>query len=319
MSIIQVKNLSKTFKIRTNKNIITGLFRPGYKYADAVKNVSFSVEKGEALAFLGPNGAGKTTTIKMLTGLIYPTEGEIDVLDYKPFDRDREYLKQIGLVMGNKAGLDWDLTANQSFWLFKKIYEINEEEFKKRLSELCSILNVAHLLDAQVRKLSLGERMKMELIGAILHNPKILFLDEPTIGLDITSKKNIREFLRRVQQESGITLILTSHDMDDIEKVCDRVVVINKGKKIYDDSLEKLVADYREDRYVKFIFEKIPEDIGKINYAVIDQKNKDSVTFNVEKNLMPKLISEIASKYNIVDIDMVSIPLEDIIEDLFNR
>lgn len=319
MSIIQVKNLSKTFKIRTNKNIITGLFRPGYKYAEAVKNVSFSVEKGEALAFLGPNGAGKTTTIKMLTGLIYPTEGEINVLDYKPFDRDREYLKQIGLVMGNKAGLNWDLTANQSFWLFKKIYEINEEEFKNRLSELCSILNVAHLLDAQVRKLSLGERMKMELIGAILHNPKILFLDEPTIGLDITSKKNIREFLRRVQQESGITLILTSHDMDDIEKVCDRVVVINKGKKIYDDSLEKLVADYREDRYVKFIFEKIPEDIVKINYAVIDQKNKDSVTFNVEKNLMPKLISEIASKYNIVDIDMVSIPLEDIIEGLFNR
>lgn len=319
MPIISIQNLSKTFKIRKNKNLFTGIFRPEYKFVEAVKDVSFSVEKGEALAFLGPNGAGKTTTIKMLTGLIYPSEGKVSVLGYKPFDRKREYLMQIGLVMGNKAGLNWDLTASQSFSLFQKIYEIKEAKFKKRLGELCRLLSVENLLDVQIRKLSLGERMKMELIGAILHDPKILFLDEPTIGLDITAKKNIRRFLRDIQQNSNITLILTSHDMDDIEKVCDRVVVINKGCKIYDDSLEKLMADYNEEKFVKFYFEKMPEKFENIEYAEIDQKNEDSVVFKSPKELMPKLISEITSNFDCLDVDILSVPLEDVIEDLFSK
>lgn len=317
MAIIQVQNLSKTFKIRTNKNIITGLFDPRYKYVEAVKDVSFHVEKGEALAFLGPNGAGKTTTIKMLTGLVYPTNGKISIMGYRPFDRKEDYLKQIGLVMGNKAGLNWDLTANQSFSLFRKIYEISKNNFSKRLGELCDLLGVGHLLDTQVRKLSLGERMKMELIGAILHNPKVLFLDEPTIGLDITSKKNTREFLRDIQQNSGITLILTSHDMDDIAKVCDRVIVINKGEKIYDDTLEKLVSGYNEDKFVKFYFEKMPDEFANIKYAKIEHKNDDSIVFKTPKEMMPKLIGEIASNYDCLDIDILSVPLEDIVEDLF--
>lgn len=319
MPIISVQNLSKTFKIRKNKNLLTGIFNPQYKFVEAVKDISFSVEKGEALAFLGPNGAGKTTTIKMLTGLIYPSEGKISALGYKPFDRKREYLKQIGLVMGNKAGLNWDLTANQSFSLFKKIYEIGDTKFKKRLGELCKLLNVRDLLDTQVRKLSLGERMKMELIGAILHDPKILFLDEPTIGLDITAKKNVRKFLRDIQQNSNITLILTSHDMDDIEKVCDRVIVINKGEKIYDDTLLNLISGYNEEKFVKFYFEKMPENLENIEYAKIDQKNEDSIVFKAPKDIMPKLISEITSNYDCLDIDILAVPLEDIIEDLFNR
>lgn len=321
MGIINVNNLSKTFKIRQNKNIITGIFDPKYKYVGAVKDVSFQVEKGESLAFLGPNGAGKTTTIKMLTGLIYPTNGKIDIMGYRPFERKENYLKQIGLVMGNKAGLKWDLTANQSFSLFRKIYEIDKARFVKRLGELCDLLGVGHLLDVQVRKLSLGERMKMELIGAILHDPKVLFLDEPTIGLDITSKKNMRKFLREIQQNSNITLILTSHDMDDIETVCDRVIVINKGQKIYDDTLKNLVSDYNEEKFVKFYFENVPSDFSDFDYAHPERQQSDSVVFKVSKSQMPKLISEMTAKYqdNVLDIDILSIPLEDIIEDLFDR
>ncbi|MFH1175323.1 MAG: ATP-binding cassette domain-containing protein [bacterium] len=320
MPIIQVKNLSKQFKIRANKNIITGLFNPKYKFVDAVSDISFQVEKGEALAFLGPNGAGKTTTIKMLTGLIYPTEGKISILGFRPFERKREYLKQIGLVMGNKTGLNWDLTARQSFWLFKKIYEIKEKRYQSRLKELCGILDVERLLDTQVRKLSLGERMKMELIGAILHDPKLLFLDEPTIGLDITSKKNIRNFLKDLQKNSGISFILTSHDMDDIETVCERVIVINKGKKIYDNYLEKLMQQHNQEKFVKFYFDEEPGEFSWIDYAKIDKRTKDSVIFKTEKALMPRLISEITSKYtNIIDIDMISTPLEDIIEGLFKK
>ena len=210
------------------------------------------------MAFLGPNGAGKTTTTKMLTGLIYPTSGNIEVLGYTPAERKKDFLMQIGLVMGNKSGLSWDLTAEQSLDFIKKIYCIEEKAFNNTLDKLTELLNVKEHLKKQLRKLSLGERMKIELISAILHKPKVLFLDEPTIGLDITSKKNIRNFLREIQTGSKITLILTSHDMDDVEKVCDRVLVINKGYKVYDDHLEKLVEEYSRKKYIKFFLENGP-------------------------------------------------------------
>lgn len=245
MQIIKVSNLTKTYKTRTEKNILKALFSPKFKYFTAVENVSFEIQKGECVAFLGPNGAGKTTTTKMLTGLIYPTNGQVEVLGYKPQDRNYDFLRKIGLVMGNKAGLNWDLTPDQSFELLAEIYNIDKATLNERLSDLFEVLfqdktKLEKLQKTQIRKLSLGERMKMELISSILHKPEVLILDEPTIGLDITSKKNIREFIRKLNKETETTVILTSHDMDDIEKVCDRVMVINNGKIVYDGQIEKL-------------------------------------------------------------------------------
>lgn len=316
--IIEVKNLTKKFKIRTNKSLIKGLFRPEYTYSTPVDNVSFEVFRGESVGFLGPNGAGKTTTTKMMTGLIYPTSGEVFVLGYKPFDRNRDFLMKIGLVMGNKSGLNWDLTGRQSFNLLKKIYSINEQDFLSRIEYLTRVLDVSQHLDKPVRKLSLGERMKLELIGAILHNPEVLFLDEPTIGLDIIAKKNIRLFLRDIQKKSNITLVLTSHDMDDIEQVCDRVIVINKGKKVYDASLDTLMRRYKTERFIRFTFETKPKslDLSKFSAEIVNE-DENSIFVKIEGAKMPEVIAFISSQFNLLDINIESVPLEEIIEDIF--
>lgn len=316
-SVISVKGLSKKFKSRGNKNLLTGLWDPQWKYATAVHGVSFRVAKGESVAFLGPNGAGKTTTTKMMCGLIFPSSGEVNVLGYTPFDRKPEFLKRIGLVMGNKAGLNWDLTANQSFWLLQNIYEIDDETFKSRVKHLTKLLNVEKKLETQVRRLSLGERMKLELIAAILHNPEILFLDEPTIGLDIESKKNVREFLRTIQREQGTTLVLTSHDMDDIEKVCDRVLVINEGKIAYDDTINKLMGHYNRHKYIRFHFtDEIEISELKPYGQVLSQKR--GVLLKVPAKKMVAALTEVSQKYSIDDINIESTPLETIISDIFS-
>lgn len=316
--VISVKNLSKTFKVIQKESFLKDMFRPEYKDVNAVNNISFEINEGESVAFLGPNGAGKTTTTKMMTGLMYPSSGEINVLGYFPFDRKKEFLMQIGLVMGNKAGLNWDLTPNQSFDLLRQIYKIEKSTFQKRLDELLTLLDTKHVLDTQVRKLSLGERMKMELIGAILHNPKVLFLDEPTIGLDIIARKKIRKFLRKIQQDLNITIILTSHDMDDIEEVCDRVIVINKGEKVYDDSLESLSEKYQQFKYVKLSFD-IKPDKNQIPEYVNEILSEDefSYTFKLDSEEIAKIVADLG-KHNIIkDIEIISTPLEEIIQDIF--
>jgi ABC-2 type transport system ATP-binding protein len=313
-NVIEVHNLSKYYRSRTNKNLITGIFDPQYTYAKAVDEISFQVKKGEAVAFLGPNGAGKTTTTKMMTGLIYPSGGEMHVLGFTPFEREKNFLKRIGLVMGNKSGLNWDLTANQSFWLFQNIYEISDRTFKERVTYMTELLRVEKLLDVQVRRLSLGERMKLELIGSLLHNPEILFLDEPTIGLDIISKKNIRLFLKEIQKQYDTTLILTSHDMDDVERVCERVIMINKGKIVYDDSLHHLTHEYNQFRYVRFIFDShIPKEQLEQRGNILEV-NSDSCLVRVHSDKLVDLISYIASNHHLADIHIESVPLEEIIE-----
>jgi len=317
--IIEVKNLSKEFKTRTNKNFISGLFNPKYKVKKAVNNVSFEILKGESVAFLGPNGAGKTTTTKMLSGLVLPTKGSIEVLGFNPFDREKEFLKKIGLVMGNKSGLSWDLTGEQALNFVKEIYGIDEKSFKKSLKEFSQILEVDKYLDRQIRNLSLGERMKIELIGAILHKPDVLFLDEPTIGLDITSKKNIRKFLRDLQKNSNITILLTSHDMEDVEKVCDRVIIINKGEKVYDNKLTDLQNNYKNEKFIKVYFEELPKDLNEIEFGVLESTEDDAAIFSINKNDISKFISKIVSKYEISDLDIISVPLEEIIEDIYNK
>lgn len=317
--VIKVNNLSKQFKTRGNKKLLGGLFDPQWKYSDAVLNVSFVINRGESIAFLGPNGAGKTTTTKMLTGLVYPTSGELEVLGYTPFDRNHEFLTKIGLVMGNKSGLNWDLSANQSYELLQKIYEIPEKEFRKRVDELTDLLNVNHVLDTQVRKLSLGERMKLELIGAILHDPEVLFLDEPTIGLDISSKNNVREFLRYLHKK-GKTLILTSHDMDDIVEVCERALVINNGQIIYDDSMQSLNHQYSHIRYAKLEFlDKIPTEKYASNFGEVVSLKNNILTIGVDKKEVMTAASKLAQEYPIQDVTIEQVPLEVIISDLYSK
>lgn len=319
-TIIKIQNLQKQFKVRkkTGKKI-KDLFWPDHRAVKAVENISFDIRKGESVAFLGPNGAGKTTTIKMLSGLIHPSNGSIDILGYYPFDRKRDFLMRIGLVMGNKTGMNWDLTPQQSFDLIRKIYRIPVVQFEQRLTTLMKLLDTDKLAETQVKKLSLGERMKMELIGAILHNPEVLFLDEPTIGLDIISKQRIRKFLRKIQQEFKTTLLLTSHDMDDVEKVSDRVIIINKGKLVFDDQLSILTTKYKQTRFVKFIFDTKP-DINKIKAvtnAEVIEDGSNYYNFKVTHNDMPRLIANISGKYDLVDIDILSTPLEEMIADIF--
>lgn len=316
MKVISIDHLVKTYKVKIKNNFWKDLILPKYRQIKAVDDISFEVEQGETVAFLGQNGAGKTTTIKMLTGLIYPTSGKVEVLGYSPQNREAEYLRRIGLVMGNKAGLNWDLTAKQSFELFQQIYRIPRETYEKRLKSLTLMLEIEKLLEVQIRKLSLGERMKMELVGSIIHNPEVLFLDEPTIGLDILAKKKIREFLREIQKISKISIILTSHDMDDVEKVCDRVIVINKGKKVYDDQLSILMKKYNQYKYVKLITDdKFKEDDG-LPGILVEADDRGRI-YRVEPKLMPKLISMAMEKYNLADVDIETVPLEAIISDLF--
>jgi ABC-2 type transport system ATP-binding protein len=317
--IIKVDSLTKEYKVKMRTNFWKDLFLPKHKAVLAVDNISFSINKGESVALLGPNGAGKTTTMKMLSGLVFPTRGQIEVLGYFPFDRKKEFLMKIGLVMGNKTGLDWDLTPKQSFELTKKIYKISDSAYRVRLKELTDMLDGENFIDTQVRKLSLGERMKMELIGAILHNPEVLFLDEPTIGLDIISKQKIRKFLRDVQKKFDVTLLLTSHDMDDVEKVCDRVMVINKGVKVYDNSLEVLLKQHTKDRYVKFVFQELPdkEDFKKLGKII--EEGEGYYTIKTDSSKLSELIADVTSKYKMDDIDILSVPLEEIIADIYHK
>lgn len=316
--IIQARNITKQFKVRGNRKLFAGLFDPQWKYKNAVSDISFVIKRGESVAFLGPNGAGKTTTTKMLTGLVYPSSGELSVLGYTPFERNYDFLRRIGLVMGNKAGLNWDLSASQSYALLKKIYEIPDSDFKHRVEELTKVLNVEHVLDTQVRKLSLGERMKLELIGAILHDPEILFLDEPTIGLDIDSKKNVREFLRYLHGK-GKTLLLTSHDMDDIVEVCERALVINNGEIIYDNSMQSLNHQYSHTRYARLEFSNgAPNREYAGRFGEVVSLKGNVLVLGVDKKYVMSVASKIADDYPIQDIIIEQVPLEVIIGDLYS-
>lgn len=319
-TVIEVNGLSKQFKRRTEKNLFKGLINPKYVTTKAVSSVSFNIKRGEAVAFLGPNGAGKTTTTKMMTGLIYPTSGQVNVLGFNPFERNFEFLHRIGLVMGNKAGLNWDLTARQSFRLFKAIYQLSDDQFNNHLGKLVELLEVETHLDTQIRRLSLGERMKMELIGAIIHNPEILFLDEPTIGLDITAKQQVRAFLRQIQQDSGVTLVLTSHDMDDVERVCDRVIIINKGVKVHDGQLDTLLKKYRSARYIRLEFDTLPNRAElKQSGGTLKEMGETAAVFKVPSNKHIAFLEHALKTWPVADIHIESVPLEEIIGDLFTR
>jgi ABC-2 type transport system ATP-binding protein len=245
--IIKVNNLSKVYKIHEKKegirNSIQDFFHRRYIYNESVKKLSFTIKRGEIVGLLGENGAGKTTTLKMLAGILYPTSGTVDVLGHTPINRNKDYLKKICFVMGNKGNINWDLPSIDTFRYQRLIYNVPQNEFKRNLDMLTSLLNVQHLLSIPLRRLSLGERMKMELINNFLYSPDLIFLDEPTIGLDLHSQVVIRKFIKTYANERNATIIITSHYMDDIEETCDRVIMLQKGNKIYDGDISNLKND----------------------------------------------------------------------------
>jgi len=316
---IVTRDLSRTYRSRGNKNLLTGLFRPEWRYTPAVQDLSFDIKRGEAVAFLGPNGAGKTTTMKMLSGLMHPSSGDVSVLGYTPFERKQEYLKRIGFVMGNKTGLNWDLTPTQNFDLLQKIYDVPLADFNERLQRFVTMLKIEHVLDSQTRQLSLGERLKCEFAAALLHEPEVLFLDEPTIGLDIDSKAELRKFLRQLVDSHNITMLLTSHDMDDIGQTCERAIIINHGQKLYDGSLKSLRQKYSDKKYVQLVFRSKPS--AKVLAGIGTVTHQNSLTYHLvlESEQGMKNIARLLGDDELLDMQIEAVPLEEIISNSFKQ
>lgn len=321
MSIIAVNNLSKNYKISVKKPGIKGtikhFFKREYRDIKAVKNISFKIESGEMVGFLGANGAGKTTTLKMLTGLIHPSSGEIKVIDYVPFRRQPKFLKKMSLVMGQKQQLLWDLPALDSLKINAAIYQIPEKTFQKRVRELAEMLSIEEQLIQPVRKLSLGQRMKAELLAALLHHPQVLFLDEPTLGLDINAQAAVREFLKDYNQRYQATMILTSHYMADITALCQRVLLIHQGELIYDGGLEELVERFAPYREVKVeLANPVPSE-KLANYGEIESIKGQEIRFIVQREKLTKTISKLLAQLEVIDLNITDPPIEEVIGRLF--
>lgn len=321
MPIIEVKNLSKTYTtFKKEAGLLASmksLFKREKIEVPAVKGVSFNIEEGELVGFLGPNGAGKTTTLKMLSGILYPSGGEAKAMGYTPWERKPEYQKKFSLVMGQKAQLWWDLPAEDSFILNKEIYEVSDADYKKTRDELVELLSVRDLINTPVRKLSLGERMKCELVAALLHNPKVIYLDEPTIGLDVVSQQKMWEFIKHYNESRKTTIMLTSHYMKDVEKLCKRVIVINDGKIIYDGALAEIIKKYADYKIIKMTFEKTIDPTDVAPFGEIIESNKTYASLRVPKTEVAKRVSNILSKLPASDILVEEVPIEDVIRRMF--
>ena len=321
MPAIEVSDLTKIYRVYQKREglmaSIGGLFHREYKHICAVDHVSFRVETGEMVAFLGPNGAGKTTTLKLLSGLIYPTDGTARVLGHVPWKRENAYRRRFSLVMGQKNQLWWDLPAQESFRLHKEIYRIDALEFDRRLDELTSLLEVPHLVSQPVRELSLGERMRMELIAALLHSPDVLLLDEPTIGLDVVSQRRVQQFLKFYQAERKITVLLTSHYMKDVEALCQRAIIINDGVIKHDGPLADVVDRFSRHKIMdlQFAGTTIPADLER--YGTVIESHPPRVKLEVPRNQIPEILSSLLSKYNIEDVGVQERPLEEVIAEMF--
>jgi len=321
MSIIKVTNLSKTYEYYKKEpgllNSIKSLFYREKLFTEAVKRMNFSIEEGELIGFLGPNGAGKTTTLKMLSGILYPTAGEAKVLGYTPWKRQPAFQKQFALVMGQKNQLWWDLPAMESFILNKEIYEVPNKQFKETLDELTELLDVKDILNVQVRKLSLGQRMKCELIAALLHSPKVLFLDEPTIGLDVVSQNNIREFLKKYNKQKKVTIILTSHYMEDVEALCERIVIINHGELMYDGDLHKLVDTYVDHKVLEVTFTEKVDKTTLSKLGKVKEYTTQRVVLEVPKDKAKTVAAQMLTKLPVDDILINEPDIDGVIRKIF--
>ena len=297
---------------------VRGLFHREHREVHAVNDVSFQIEEGEMLAFLGPNGAGKTTTLKLLSGLIVPTSGTATVMGHVPWKRENAYRRRFSLVTGQKEQLWWDLPAQESFRLHKEIYRIADDDYRQRMDQLTSLMDVKDLIAQPVRELSLGERMRMELIAALLHRPDVLFLDEPTIGLDVISQRNVQQFLRTYQAEQKVTVILTSHYMKDIEALCDRSVVINRGSVIHDGPVSEIGDRFSQHKIVELQFASggVPDDIEQFGHVL--EKRPPMIRLQIPKQDVSTALSQMLARYTVDDVSVSERPLEDVIAELFS-
>lgn len=301
-----------------------GIFYKKWIDKMAVENITFDIKPGEFVGYIGPNGAGKSTTIKLLTGILTPTKGKIDVLGFNPQKQRYKYTYNIGVVFGHRSLLWYDLPAIDSFYLYKDIYELDDEWFKKRVDFFIDKLGVRDIMHIPVRKLSLGQRMKFEIIGSLLHQPKIVFLDEPTIGLDVVAKEEIRDFLRTINKEEGTTVILTTHDMDDIEELCDRVMVIDKGKVLYDgnvpDIKKRFVTQKSIDLEYREVLDKKKFDKILKENEIVDQKKKFvSLRVDLKKHDVPKVVSDLMKAVEVIDINVHEPKIEVIIREVYKE
>ena len=321
MSIIDVDNLSKIYPVAIKKpglkGTLTHFFQRTYREIKAVSNVSFQIQPGEVVGFLGANGAGKTTTLKMLTGLIHPSSGQVRVANYVPFRRQPQFLRKTSLVMGQKQQLLWDLPALDSLRINAAVYNICDRVFEQRLQELAKMLAVEDKLNQPVRKLSLGERMKAELLAALLHHPQVLFLDEPTLGLDVNAQVAVREFLQEYNQRYGATILLTSHYMADITALCDRVLLIHQGQLIYDGLLNGLLDRFAPYRQVKVeLAQSLPKS-KLADFGEIETIEGQKVSFLVPREQLTPTISRILAQLEVQDLSVGDPPIEEIIGRLF--
>lgn len=321
--MIKVENLSKSFSYYKKevgiKNSVKNLFHRERLIKNAVNNISFEIEEGEVVGFLGPNGAGKTTTLKMLSGILYPTSGNATVMGYVPWERKKEFKMNFSIVMGQKNQLWWDLPACESLHLNKYIYELDDKAFQSTLDELVELLDVKDLLNVQVRRLSLGERMKLEIIAALIHKPKVILLDEPTIGLDIISQKKIREFLKYYNTQTKTTIILTSHYMNDIEDMCKRSIIINQGSVVYDDDLSHVNELFNQTKLIKL---QLSEPVDKSvleGFGEVKEYEGLNAVLAVVREEVRECSKVLLDKVPVIDFTIEDVPIEEGIALLYQK
>jgi ABC-2 type transport system ATP-binding protein len=323
MSVIEIEGLAKTYRVYQKREglwaSIRGLMRRQYREVHAVAGIDLTVEKGEFVAFLGPNGAGKTTTLKLLSGVLTPSGGAARVMGFVPWKRENAYRRRFALVMGQKNQLWWDLPAQESFRLHQEIYRIEPAKFEATRDELVDLLSVRQLLSQPVRELSLGERMKMELIAALLHSPEVLFLDEPTIGLDVVAQHNIQTFLRHYQQARKITILLTSHYMKDVAALCRRVVVIAQGKIMYDGSLSGIIDRFSKHKVVSLQLAENNMNGDWSRYGEVIDQQAPKVRIRIARDVVPEVLAAILANHQIEDVSVEDPPLEQVIAELFSQ
>ncbi len=323
MAIIEIRQLVKTYRVYQKQEglraSLRGLFRRVHRDVDAVRGIDLDVEQGEFVAFLGPNGTGKTTTLKILSGVIHPTSGRVSVMGYVPWKRENAYRRRFALVMGQKNQLWWDLPAQESFRLHQQIYRIDPQQFQDTLDELTDLLDVRRLLGQPVRELSLGERMKMELTAALLHSPDVLFLDEPTIGLDVIAQHNIQGFLKYYQEKRKITILLTSHYMKDIAALCRRVVIIAQGRIRYDGSLAGVIDEFSGYKIMSLLFsdDRPLDDLAR--WGEVMEANPPKARLRVERAKVAETLSAILARHAIADVSVEEPPLEEVIAQVFSQ
>ena len=325
MNVIEVNNLSKEYKYKVkdeNKSFLYNLFNEQKKVVKAVNNISFNVEKGETVAFIGPNGAGKSTTIKMLTGIIYPTKGDIKICGLTPIKDRNKLAFKIGTVFGQRSQLLPNLPLTESMEMFGCMYDMDKETIRKRINELSDLFDLKEFINQPVRKLSLGQRMRAEIATSLIHSPEIIFLDEPTIGLDIVAKKSLRELLLKINKEEKVTIFLTSHDTEDIQSICNRCIIISHGKIIIDTSTQNLINDYVKRKNIIITpnveFNEFPKLSKGMKY-IKKEKNQIIVEVNTEKLHTQSALQELIKNFDIDDINIDNESLENIIRSIYEK